>query len=445
MSKNKVSLYPPKAVLLFIIYTLITGTVALKAQTSTSSPYSRFGLGDLQSVGSAQTTGMGGAGCAVQNDSLPMYNINPLNPASYSKIFLTAFDVAGSDLFMLHESIGKATQTNHINFRYLSLGVPVNKWWGLAIGIRPFSNTGYKIADYEILPGSNERVDYLYSGSGDINEAFLGNGFSYKSFSAGFNFCYLFGTTTVSSQSYLFSSTNPFYSSYLQSNTYNNIYFNYGLQYNWRIGNSWAVLFGATANLPTVLNVKQSLYAKDFVLDQQGNEITVDTIAYQGGMKEKITLPPMYTFGIAVKKGKSWLLAFDYRMQDWSGFNAFSQQGLISKSNHVAFGLQYAGGRMSEKLSYIKRVTYRIGGRYDNTYWTFHNNAPITDMAVTIGAGLPLRRQRVGETYNQSALNISIEAGQRGTLENNLLRERYLRLILGFTINERWFIKRKYD
>jgi len=42
-------------------------------------------------------------------------------------------------------------------------------------------------------------------------------------------------------------------------------------------------------------------------------------------------------------------------------------------------------------------------------------------------------------------LNLSLDAGQRGTLNNGLLRETYYRVYMGITLSDLWFIKRKYD
>ena len=37
------------------------------------------------------------------------------------------------------------------------------------------------------------------------------------------------------------------------------------------------------------------------------------------------------------------------------------------------------------------------------------------------------------------------ELGQRGTISNSLVRERFVNLNLGFTLNDKWFIKPKFD
>ena len=139
------------------------------------------------------------------------------------------------------------------------------------------------------------------------------------------------------------------------------------------------------------------------------------------------------------------MLGFDYSMQDWSKFSSTAGSSGLTNSNRFAVGMQYTPDRTADKGNYFRRWNYRAGFRYANTYLFVNNTTQIKDMAVTFGFGIPLRKLKVGETYTQSIMNLSFELGQRGTTENNLVQERYLRVVLGFTLNEKWFIQRKYD
>jgi hypothetical protein len=64
-------------------------------------------------------------------------------------------------------------------------------------------------------------------------------------------------------------------------------------------------------------------------------------------------------------------------------------------------------------------------------------------MAITAGVGLPLSSLARGAFYK---MNITAELGQRGTIANGLLQERYLNLHLSFTLNDgSWFRRFKFD
>src|SRR6185369_7607704 len=69
---------------------LILLSINASAQTSSSSPYSRYGIGDLQFSGFTKNIGMGG----ISHGYNPAYNMNISNPASYSSLVLTTFETA---------------------------------------------------------------------------------------------------------------------------------------------------------------------------------------------------------------------------------------------------------------------------------------------------------------------------------------------------------------
>lgn len=81
-------------------------------------------------------------------------------------------------------------------------------------------------------------------------------------------------------------------------------------------------------------------------------------------------------------------------------------------------------------------MTYRVGARFENTGLVL-NNQTIEDFGMTFGLGFP-----VG---GLSKINIGVELGQLGTLDDGLVKENYANIMLGFSLSDIWFIKRKYD
>jgi len=70
------------------------------------------------------------------------------------------------------------------------------------------------------------------------------------------------------------------------------------------------------------------------------------------------------------------------------------------------------------------------------------NKQDVKQMAITMGLGLPMYSTR-GVFYKA---NITAELGQRGSLSNGLLQERYINFHLGFTLNDSsWFRRFKFD
>src|SRR5437762_2590918 len=114
----------------------------LSSAQSTNSPYSRFGIGDIQSQSFLKNKGMGGTSRAFSSP----FNINFVNPASLSSLLLTTFEIAVAGNVTEFESGSLKQQSGTSSLNYFALGFPIkaNKW-GTAFGLLPFTNTGYNI------------------------------------------------------------------------------------------------------------------------------------------------------------------------------------------------------------------------------------------------------------------------------------------------------------
>jgi hypothetical protein len=87
--------------------------------------------------------------------------------------------------------------------------------------------------------------------------------------------------------------------------------------------------------------------------------------------------------------------------------------------------------------SYFKRIEYRAGMRYDNGMLSA-NGTNVSTLAFSIGAGLPLGKTR-------SKVNLAAEYMMRGTTEQKLVREEYIRFVIGVSISDKWFYRYRYD
>ena len=85
--------------------------------------------------------------------------------------------------------------------------------------------------------------------------------------------------------------------------------------------------------------------------------------------------------------------------------------------------------------SFLSRVVYRAGFRYENTGLIL-NNKSINDYGMTFGLGLPV---------GVSNVNIGFEFGKKGTTSNGLIEENYFNLSVGLSLNDIWFVKRKIN
>jgi hypothetical protein len=169
------------------------------AQTTTNSPYSRYGLGEVQGNGFAQNFSLGGTGVGIVNDSIFPYYVNILNPATYVTSRLTVFEAGMNAEFLTLTTSSQKQKRNSVAPGYLAFGIPFTKWWGSSFGLKPYSIMGYNLTDSATLENIG-KVNYAYKGSGAINQAFFGNGFRINRYlSVGANVSYLFGSMEYSS------------------------------------------------------------------------------------------------------------------------------------------------------------------------------------------------------------------------------------------------------
>ena len=185
---------------------LLVVSVSATAQTSSInafSPYSMYGIGELQTPGVTAMRSMGGVGLGMRSTLM----VNPLNPAAYSMTpqqgFLFDFGIEGANFYNSQHKYGTAGQTtartsyNTFNFHDIAFQMPLAKRLGLGFSLTPYSSVGYRVgADEQSddIWGNIGRVQYLYSGEGDLTEVKLGIGWEvFKRFSIGVAAQYYWG------------------------------------------------------------------------------------------------------------------------------------------------------------------------------------------------------------------------------------------------------------
>jgi hypothetical protein len=402
------------------------------AQARLASPYSRFGIGDLSENNNSWNLAMGGTCIAFRSP----YHVNYGNPASYTSFDSLSFIFEGGfnvDIIKL-KSTYQTENRNIASVGYLMFGMPVTKWWRTSIGLVPFSKIGYNIASPEKV--EETRIVRTYSGSGGINRFYWGNAFKIvKNLSIGVNASYLFGS--MNRLSTVLFPDSAYYANYKFENhiTMNDLYFDFGIQYTAKLKKDLKMTVGGIFANESKMSAKTDYLANTFAQGSSGSEITKDTIAFAENYKGKIVIPLMFGVGVAFDKTEKWNIGADFKWQNWKKFSAFDMSDSLVNSYSVRLGAEIVPD-INSYSNYLKRVRYRIGFLYNSTYLELFGKH-LNEYAVTLGFGTPVRAMK-------TALNISLQVGTRGTTDANLIRETYLKFTIGFTINERWFVKRKY-
>lgn len=466
------------------------------AQILTSSPYSRYGLGELNLSTFAAQSAMGGSFIAYQHDSTtsPLF-INAANPAGLAGLRFTTLELGGQAQFTKISNSGTSINKRNLNFSYASLGFPIKKIGGAAFGIMPYSSVGYKINSSEEVANIGT-VNYQFDGDGGLNKAFMASGIKpfrntlnkfYKSdyndtlikyhetakrkrikigkellseLSIGASAAYLFGSINQNTRVIYPGSITYFNSIRQRSVQVNDFIFNGGLQTQFsidsvkyrgrdtlKIGHRRILKekikfgFGFFAGIPSGVNARQSNIIYTYALDGFGVETPKDTVLNSQDVHGSVTIPLETGFGLSIKKGERLTVLVDAATTNWNSYRYFDEKSANFKNSYrVSAGLNYTPDRGAYN-TYYKRVQYRLGLSYTNGYLDL-KNTKIANYSITAGLGLPVG---LGRAEDRSVINITAQYGKLGTLSNSLLQEEYVRIIVGFTFNNRWFRKFKYD
>ncbi|MBK6833794.1 MAG: hypothetical protein IPG89_05770 [Bacteroidetes bacterium] len=143
------------------------------AQKFTSSPYSRFGIGQITNRSFAQSNAMGGSFVALKKRHFTTCFLNPANPASYSSMGITTFEAGVNSTFnQFSSSTSSKTNSNNTSLNYISIGFPMGKSMGGCFGVMPLSSVGYDIYHTKTVENIGE-VKENYEGDGGVNQIFV--------------------------------------------------------------------------------------------------------------------------------------------------------------------------------------------------------------------------------------------------------------------------------
>ncbi len=407
------------------------------AQIRISSPYSRYGLGELQTSHSVYLSSLGGINAAVRNPGF----INVNNPASYTSFDTNSFvfDVGVLSKFTeLKTNLSTQNYTNHTSIGHILFGFPITHWCGVSAGLIPYSKTGYKVSVSDTLHNNTDvRYNEYFTGSGGISQAFIGLAFRpFKNFSLGANFGYLFGTIykdkTIEfpDDAYAF---NVFATNDVQVG---GIYMNYGLQYQIFMKKNYSLTLGTKFNLPMNLNAKQNLIVERYAGSIESAMSVKDTLINVSQGEGKIHLPLTVGGGFVFSKKNLWMVGGDFEWENWEKFTSFGLSDSTGNSYAIAVGGEYTP-QFNDLSNYLKRINYRAGFHFSQSYYEIRNTK-INDFGFSVGLGFPLKKTRTN-------INVALEAGAKGTINKNLLQENYFRIVLGISFREFWFFRPKLD
>lgn len=422
-----------------ILFTTALVFSAMQATAQTAdvafTPYSIFGIGELSHLGTTYNANMAGIGVGDRTVNC----INVLNPAAVTaretKSFMLDFGLENRNKYFQQNDAQAANNT--FNMHHIVFSMPIYKSSAFKVGIMPYSNLGYKFQESEKRPeviAEMGDVQYVHTGKGSIYQVTLGAGVTlWDRLSLGVDGLYYFGNVKHEIQTSFSTNTKYRYIETGNEDLISAFGVKFGLQYTQNFNAVKSLTIGATYSLPTKLKGYRTHYAYASTTSQI-DTVTNDKYKFSVG-----TIPAEIAVGISFRNKEKFMIGFDYTYQDWTKANLEPVQGVdfaAVKSQNFRLGFEVTPN-MYDVRYFFKRLTYRGGVYHDMTYMSL-NGKQVAATGLTLGVGIPVFRYH-------NMINFGIDLGQKGSLKNNMVRERYFLFTLSFSMHDIWFIKPMYQ
>ena len=413
----------------FSIIVALLFTVLTAAQEGTSSPYSYYGIGLTKFKGTVENQSMGGI--MVFSDSI---HVNLRNPASYGKLKLTTFTVGGSHQRSQLNSAQGDESSSTTSFDYLAIGIPTGKL-NFGLGLIPYTSVGYRILDV------NNETSNRFTGRGGMNKVYLTTAYSFTDdLSIGVDLNYNFGN--IQNNFTVFQDQVQYGTRQINRTDFSGFNLNFGVDYQTKLNENLKLHTSAVYSPAMDINTEGMRSTVPVIFDPEG--IDRIPLGYEATIintpESKMTLPAQFTLGAGLGLQNKWFLGAEYTNLQAAEYNLIS--GLSNLDHRYEDAGQYRIGgyyipQYNSLTSYLKRVVYRAGLRYEES-GLYLNNEAIDEFGISFGLGLPAGT-------NFSNLNIGFEYGQRGTTNSDLIKENFFKLSLSLSLNEKWFVRSRFD
>lgn len=403
----------------------IMGAVAANAQSSTNSPYTRYGLGELSDQAFAHNAAMGGIGYALRSSE----QINVMNPASYSAVDSLSFmfDIGMGLKSSNYQENGYKTNAKNASFDYLAMQFRLHPRVGFAVGFTPYSNVGYKFSRTSDIENSDDvTLTNTFYGDGGLQQIFGGIGFKIlDNLSIGANVGYLYGEIDYQTLATLSNGGD-------QTTTYNNISINsyianFGLQYTQKLSKTDKVTLGLVYGLGHDLKSTETKGIQ--VTDGSSySELTEKTI------KDSYGIPSTFGAGLTWQHKQNLTVGADYTLQQFENVKYDNSTDFYKNRTRIGAGIEYMPSLYGR--NYLSRIRYRAGAYYSSSYMKLPEYDGPKEWGVSAGFGLPLHLFQRNTMLSITGQYVRVLPSVKGMLSEN----RFV-LKLGLTFNEHWFMK----
>lgn len=414
------------------------------AQSVGNSPYAAYGLGDVKYDNTLDISAMGGISTAYVNDFNNKFNF--ANPAANQNFGLTSLTLEGTN-----ENNYFKSDYNNINSKkhstYLSnisLALPISKKLKVGLGYQPYSSKAYTVLSSQTLSDNSTKYN-RFTGNGTVSTAQAA--VSYKinnDFSLGLRGNFYFGEIS-DTEEISFSDANLING---HSTTYKVKTFNLttGVVYQKTFENDRKITLGATYTFGSSGNMTAN-YQNSTYYYAGTEDKTNESIIEKTSLQTKNIIPQQGSLGIGYGHDAKWFASTQLDFKKGQNIHFLGKPFQMEDSYRASVGGWYLPNYNNFR-NYFSRVIYRFGAYYErgglklNPLNASSGGKFINEYAITAGVTLPFSDMNINK---MSSVDIAVELGKRGTIQNNLINQTFVNLKVGLNFADLWFRKVEFD
>lgn len=416
---------------------LIAAGFFLNAQSIGNSPYAAFGIGDVKYDNTTDVNAMGGISTAYIWDFNNNFNFS--NPAANKNLELTTVKVeATNENNFFKSNYDNMNVTKHSTYlSNITIAFPISSKIKFGLGYQPYSSKKYSILNKETLADETIKAN-LFRGEGTLST--VQAAFSYQaSPELGFGLRTNFYFGNLYDINELTYSNAELINGYETKNKIKTFNFTLGSAYQKKYGTDKKLTLGATYTFGTTGKMETNYTNSTYYYTDGVTKYNVSIID-EDFSSDKNLIPMEFSLGAGYGRDTKWFIGTQFDFKKGETIQFLGQPFANENSYRIAAGGWFLPNYNNFR-NYFSRVTYRYGAYYEKGNLAI-NGTNINQFALTGGVTLPFENRSASR---MSGIDLGVEIGKRGTLDNNLIRQNFINLKVGINFADKWFVKRLYD
>ncbi|MDQ0475833.1 hypothetical protein [Chryseobacterium sp. MDT2-18] len=421
----------------FFVLPLIAAGFLLNAQTIGNSPYAAFGIGDVKYDNTTDISSMGGISTAYIWDFNNNFNFS--NPAANKNLELTTLKIEASNQNNFFKSnYNNMSATKHSSYlSNLTIAFPISNKVKFGLGYQPYSSKEYTILTKEVLDSGNSQMS-LYHGEGTLSTVQAAMSYQITpEFAMGLRSNFFFGNLYDINE--LTTSDAELINGYETKNKVKSFNFTLGTAYQKKFQTDRKLTLGATYTFGNTGQM-ETRYVNSTYFYTPGKIKNNESIIEEKFSEDKNLIPMEFSFGAGYGRDAKWFVGTQLDYKNGETIQFLGKPFMNENSYKISAGGWYLPNYNNFR-NYFSRVTYRYGAYYEKGNLAI-NGTNINQFAITGGMTLPFENRSASR---MSGIDLGLELGKRGTLDNNLIRQNFVNLKIGINFADKWFNKRLYD